>query len=188
MVRLDGTRRDDRLGHQGWRGQHRRALLDQTDRRNCMRVVWARALATSSSQRRVGLDGTKRGTGKRAAAGRRFVSLLSGAPGIHALARSVWEWARGCVRGSSCAINCTRTPFMRARRATSPHNRSYREIALKTYWWLGAESNHRHADFQSAALPTELPSQGGGLYAARWGRANALGGSRSEIGPRPSPG
>ena len=24
-------------------------------------------------------------------------------------------------------------------------------------WCLGAESNHRHADFQSAALPTELP-------------------------------
>jgi hypothetical protein len=87
MVRSDGTRRDDRLGHQGWRGQHRRALLDQTDRRNCMRVVWARALATSSSQRRVGLDGTKRGTGKRAAAGRRFVSLLSGAPGTRALGK-----------------------------------------------------------------------------------------------------
>jgi hypothetical protein len=26
-------------------------------------------------------------------------------------------------------------------------------------WWLGAESNCRHADFQSAALPTELPSR-----------------------------
>jgi hypothetical protein len=26
--------------------------------------------------------------------------------------------------------------------------------------WLGAESNRRHADFQSAALPTELPSRG----------------------------
>ena len=26
------------------------------------------------------------------------------------------------------------------------------------YWWLGTESNCRHADFQSAALPTELPS------------------------------
>ena len=26
-------------------------------------------------------------------------------------------------------------------------------------WWPGAESNRRHADFQSAALPTELPGQ-----------------------------
>ena len=27
------------------------------------------------------------------------------------------------------------------------------------YWWPGAESNCRHADFQSAALPTELPGR-----------------------------
>ena len=27
-------------------------------------------------------------------------------------------------------------------------------------WCLGADSNHRHADFQSAALPTELPRPG----------------------------
>ena len=26
----------------------------------------------------------------------------------------------------------------------------------KNRWWLEAESNCRHADFQSAALPTEL--------------------------------
>ena len=27
-------------------------------------------------------------------------------------------------------------------------------------WWPRAESNHRHTDFQSAALPTELLGQG----------------------------
>ena len=28
----------------------------------------------------------------------------------------------------------------------------------KKRWWLGTESNRRHMDFQSIALPTELPS------------------------------
>lgn len=27
------------------------------------------------------------------------------------------------------------------------------------FWWLEAESNHRHTDFQSVALPTELSSR-----------------------------
>ena len=31
-------------------------------------------------------------------------------------------------------------------------------LALKN-WCRGAESNHRHEDFQSSALPTELPRQ-----------------------------
>ena len=29
--------------------------------------------------------------------------------------------------------------------------------AFLQLWWPGSESNQRHADFQSAALPTELP-------------------------------
>lgn len=32
-------------------------------------------------------------------------------------------------------------------------------------WWLEAESNHRHEDFQSSALPTELSSHKGGIIA-----------------------
>ena len=30
--------------------------------------------------------------------------------------------------------------------------------SFSAIWWFGAESNRRHADFQSAALPTELPN------------------------------
>jgi hypothetical protein len=31
-------------------------------------------------------------------------------------------------------------------------------LPLKEKWWLDPESNWGHADFQSAALPTELSS------------------------------
>jgi hypothetical protein len=32
-------------------------------------------------------------------------------------------------------------------------------ILITNEIWLGAESNRRHVDFQSTALPTELPSR-----------------------------
>ncbi len=46
-----------------------------------------------------------------------------------------------------------------------PMNRDNNEIAFvshcirKEFWWPRAELNHRHTDFQSAALPTELLGQ-----------------------------
>ena len=37
---------------------------------------------------------------------------------------------------------------------------SIKGVSLYQFWCLGAESNHRHRDFQSLALPTELPRLG----------------------------
>ena len=39
---------------------------------------------------------------------------------------------------------------------TDPFSQAW--VFLQILWWLRAESNRRHMDFQSIALPTELPS------------------------------
>src|SRR5690606_29067822 len=46
---------------------------------------------------------------------------------------------------------------------TAPHARPATRLdgSSSGKWCPGAESNHRHADFQSAALPTELPGHPG---------------------------
>jgi hypothetical protein len=44
-----------------------------------------------------------------------------------------------------------------------------RILPMKMGLWLGAESNRRHVDFQSTALPTELPSRDGADGVAPWG-------------------
>ena len=49
-------------------------------------------------------------------------------------------------------------------------------------WCPGAESNHRHCDFQSHALPTELPGRG-----RRTGRVGLIG-RRGALGKRKSAG
>ncbi len=41
------------------------------------------------------------------------------------------------------------------------------QLSYYRKWCLGAESNHRHIDFQSIALPTELPRQIGDPKGAR---------------------
>ena len=47
---------------------------------------------------------------------------------------------------------------------------------LQRLWWPGSESNQRHADFQSAALPTELP---GRRWKGAYLTSRALGASRT---------
>ena len=40
------------------------------------------------------------------------------------------------------------------------------QVGYRDSWWLGAELNHRHKDFQSSALPTELPSHAEAIESA----------------------
>src|SRR4029078_2510269 len=60
-------------------------------------------------------------------------------------------------------------PANRAQKAhPTPHRRSSRVVrqvaseSAETKWCPGAESNHRHHDFQSCALPSELPGRWAG--------------------------
>src|SRR5690242_11155540 len=47
-----------------------------------------------------------------------------------------------------------------------PNGSRFRDEFLRG-WWPGTESNRRHGDFQSPALPTELPGQASRLQVRR---------------------
>ncbi len=55
-------------------------------------------------------------------------------------------------------------------------------------WCLGADSNHRHADFQSAALPTELPRPAAkaGLSRATFSEGPSIREAKQPVQPRRS--
>src|SRR5207237_10453526 len=99
------------------------------------------------------------------------------------------RWAtptRGCWNGSTAssrlkssvaACSCTRARRFRTaslmqqlepKSMEFPDRLDSLEALSLRNWCPGAESNHRHGDFQSPALPTELPGhrRKGALYAA----------------------
>jgi hypothetical protein len=69
-----------------------------------------------------------------------------------------WSGVGACGEGKTTAFgknSRSKTCDVRAIEKRSTVSR-----ATLAIWWPGAESNHRHKDFQSSALPTELPGQG----------------------------
>ncbi len=93
--------------------------------------------------------------------------------------RAAWDTVRGAVlpliRARRHALSCHRAP-VRSLRQLGPSPRK---------WCPGAESNHRHGDFQSPALPTELPGQrlaGASVCRARTGQSRSKGGAAPRVG------
>ena len=64
-----------------------------------------------------------------------------------------------CCFYSQIVFVVSREPPIIRRFSHCPVTQNCHPIGYHFLWCLGAESNHRQADFQSAALPTELPRQ-----------------------------
>src|ERR1700747_2156800 len=65
--------------------------------------------------------------------------------------------------------NCAGPLCPRAAPRLRPFLARLSPIVVHLIEWLGAESNRRHVDFQSTALPTELPSRDDADHVAPWG-------------------
>src|SRR5690606_41811938 len=67
------------------------------------------------------------------------------------------RWSRPRTMSASFKLDgLERRPAMVAGRVRKG-KRPPIQISGRLAWWSGAESNRRHTDFQSVALPTELP-------------------------------
>jgi hypothetical protein len=67
------------------------------------------------------------------------------------------------MRTTDCAKVAYNMSSLERVKGIEPSTRAWEALVLPLNytrkWWLGTESNRRHEDFQSSALPTELPSQ-----------------------------
>ena len=69
------------------------------------------------------------------------------------------NWATSRLLSKNGALEGIRTPDLLVRSQTLyPAELRAHWILIHKKWWLRMESNHRHKDFQSSALPTELQS------------------------------
>ena len=76
---------------------------------------------------------------------------------------------RSAVRNASLCTSldvCGTSSLLGADRHSRMCRRQWKAVDV-CGWWPGSESNQRHADFQSAALPTELPGHPGKAGKAR---------------------
>ena len=92
-----------------------------------------------------------------------MINLLCQGQGMKTKTTFIWKWFLLWKESKSEIVE-------RAKRfelSTSTLARWHSTTELYPHiWCLGAESNHRHEDFQSSALPTELPRQN---WRRRWG-------------------
>src|ERR1051326_204820 len=78
---------------------------------------------------------------------------------------AIWALARACPENCMTLHDAEARPnlhFLSSPATLGESQKSLvfaRILPMKTGLWLGAESNRRHVDFQSTALPTELPSR-----------------------------
>src|SRR6266508_6898907 len=107
--------------------------------------MWGRCAAAGAASAASATSASARGRGRNV--------LVIGTP--HGSSAGDTRGPRREVHRMVGCMTCARvTPV--TRRETSS---SFDELGSVRWEWPGAESNCRHADFQSAALPTELPGR-----------------------------
>src|SRR6266550_5169066 len=91
--------------------------------------------------------------------------LLTSRPGNQNDSGAIWALARTFPENCMTLHDAEARPNLHFLSSPATLGESQKSLVfphilpMKTGLWLGAESNRRQVDFQSTALPTELPSR-----------------------------